>query len=217
MPGTDRYSVKLRNTNVDATNFQIVDFSFYDNQPATVDETLARIIGYLGYLGSVSVMATGTTISEIQLRAMGSAGGVAQPFPTAVYATLVTAAAAGGITLPAMASGYGTTIGTDALCPLGTSISVSEITAVVGPTGRGRHFLPFIGRSTVSAGGTVGATTMTDILLLWSAMIDSFDPDYITSGGDTLPCVSNRAGTVPKSIRTIRPQPVFSNLESRRR
>lgn len=213
----EHYVVRFSNSAVDANNFQLVDFDFSSAQAATVPETLARIEAYIQYVASVNIIATGTQIESIAYRAAGDPGGIDQPFPTAAYASLRTAAAADGVTIPIVSDGYGTVFGGDALAPLGTSVSVSERTETVGPTGRGRHFLPFISRAAVAGGGYLSPTEVINVKAAYDWFLLPISGTYVSNGGDTIPVVTNRLQTTQFPIVLVKAQAVFSNLESRRR
>ncbi|HEV8177034.1 MAG TPA: hypothetical protein VGP44_05035 [Gemmatimonadales bacterium] len=217
MPSINTWIVKFQNDNVDATNYQIVDFDIdytIVGVPQSSNEQVAEILAYFGALSGG--FATGTRLVEVGWRGPGSAGATPWPFPLTEYNAIRADPDAGPWALPAWTA-YGTAMGSGNLAPLGTSISVSERTAQVGRTGRGRHFLPFTSANTVSAGGTVGTGRL--------ALIDDAYATFLLGAGTTplaaTPApgvvVSNRAKTTAYAITTVKAQPVFSNLESRRR
>lgn len=214
-----KYVVKLSNSNVSPANYQLIDF---DTDPfavvglrySTTSEISASILVYLATLSGG--MAAGTSFTEVLYRAAGSAGSVSLPFPAADYASIAAAATTAGYTVPAIAA-YGTTFGSGILAPLGTSISVSELTLTVGRTGRGRHFLPFVSQGVISAGGTVGSG---HIILTEGAA----DDILLGQASGTVPALigipwamCGPASPTGKEIVNVKCQPIFSNLESRRR
>lgn len=215
----DHFVVRFVNTSVDPGNYQLVDF---DRSPSggtpTDAQIAAQLAAYFALTGS-QVCASGTQIESISVRHSGSPGLVAIPFPTTEYAAIVAAVIAAGGTIPGMGAGYGANFGAGALSPLGTSISVTELTATPGPTGRGRHFLPFINTGCVSAAGGLLATQQAFIRSAWDDMIFGIDgagapfPPMVNLS----PVVTDAAQSHGYPILSIRPQPVFSNLESRRR
>lgn len=210
-----KLSVKFTNTAVAQANYQMCDV---DVQHAWIGSESLIVAQVLAYFAAVSGnMAAGTKITECLVREIGSAGAYPFPFPVADYTAVKDAALTDGITVPGMAA-YGTTIGSGALCPLGTSISVSELTAFPGRSGRGRHFLPFASAGVVSAGGELGTGQPPIIIDCYNELIRGFEPGggLATSPILTLnPAVTN--GVTSHTITHVKPQPVFSNLESRRR
>lgn len=204
-----KYTARITNDNVDPNNFQLVGFTFDNTENDPVNTSLV-----LAYLAEASnTYASGTRIIGVSARTAGSAGGVDVPFPVTEYAANASGGAADGHPLPAMAA-YGVSIGGGGLTPLGTSISVSERTSTVGPTGRGRHFLPFTSTTQITAGGRLAPSTITEISDKWRYWF-GYGPSspYVLVG----PVITNRLLAIPKVILTVKAQPVLSNLESRRR
>lgn len=202
-------TIKTSNDAVNAANYQVNRFAF--NAPVMdVDELAACILAYFYTIEAVDVFAQNTRIVGIDSRPNGSSGAVAVPFPTTAYAALVVAVPA----LPSVTTYVGT-IGAGNLAPLGTSISVSERTATVGPTGRGRHFLPFTSRNVVDTGGTLIPATGGAIEDAWNDFIRG---DALVAGVPN-PVVrpGSATGGGGHTITSVKAQPVFSNLESRRR
>lgn len=219
MPATGKYIARFTNPNVNPLNFQLVDFDI-NNSVETVAMAAARIIGYLC---QADVMAAGTILVSLDFRAFGSAGGVPIPFPVSEYSAVDAAAVADGFTTAPRAV-FPCPVGTSGtvLCPLGTSISVSEVSGVPGPTGRGRHFLPFINASTVLAGGTLDGTYVTAVQNAYNEFFLNNKPGG--GGIATAPldagsgiAITNVTGTPMHDVIVCKAQPVFSNLESRRR
>jgi hypothetical protein len=201
--------VKLTNTAVAQDNYQIVDFDF-DATTGTEAECVAGVIAYLASCGASDAIAEGTSIVEVTTREAADPGGVPQPFPVAAYTALL-ASATPPPTPGVLAFPIG--LGGGALAPLGTSISVSERTLTPGPHGRGRHFLPFTPVDAVNGGG--------QLIPAIAALIETYYDEFIfnTAGtGDLIPVV--RPGGVYSGgnpVTLVKAQPVFSNLESRRR
>lgn len=198
-----RYTVKFTHTNINVANPALVNF--VADGGGSDAENAASILAYLAGMGGI--FSSGTNVVDVSVRPAGSAGGTSLAFPATEYATL-----SGIASLPSW-TGYGSLPGaTGALTPLGTSISVSERTATVGPTGRGRHFLPMVNTAIVTSGGVLNGT---DITLVH----DSYD-FWLRggSGGPAFnPSVSNHTLAHAFHITSVKPQPIFSNLESRRR
>lgn len=223
MPNVDHFVIKFTNTNVDAQNFQLVDFDCdLIASGMSVDEAAARLVYYFNRLSDANCIADDTAMVGIDYRAPGSAGATPVPFPTATpmaaIAAVVTASPYNWNGL--IASSY-TLLqgGGGGLCPLGTSISVSEFTATVGPTGRGRHFLPFTGTDAVNPGGTLGTGQIADIKQAYDVLFLGEDETGAPGGplDELHPCVTNATRTTEHPITLVRAQPIFSNLESRRR
>lgn len=213
-----KWVAKFQNANVDASNYQMCDL---DTSAAvsSEDEFAAQIIAYFA---SLAMQATDTSLVELSARAIGDPGFHSIAFPTTAYAAVAIAAAADSIGINAMSTGYASNLGGSghALAPLGTSVSVSEKTATAGPTGRGRHFLPFITSNVVNSGGTLVSTYLQTTLDAYNYFIRGIKPDgsaATTPVVDLQPVVTNAAGSPTHAITTIKVQPVFSNLESRRR
>lgn len=213
-----KYQVYFTNSNIDPSNYQIVDFDIDEAAAGSYFTGESELAAILIYLTVVSGgFGAGTFINRVQYRAAGSPGYVPRLFPTTEYAAVRTDVISAGYSVPAMASGYATSLGSGILAPLGTSISVSELTATVGRTGRGRHFLPFVSQGVISAGGTVGTG---HIALVEGAFLDILLGEAVGTVpgllGDAV-CISGPASPAAKLITGVKCQPIFSNLESRRR
>jgi hypothetical protein len=131
---------------------------FAFNTALSKEQCAAAIIGYLNGIGGV--FAAGAKLVGINSRAQGAAGATPVTFPAVEYAALRVLSAA---TFPAVTA-YGPLVGsTAALCPLGTSISVTEATLTAGPRGRGRHYLPYISLLVVAANGGLTTSAATNI------------------------------------------------------
>jgi hypothetical protein len=198
----------MTNDAVDPSNFQLINFVM--NNTFSDAANAARIMCYLSNQSNVS--AAGTRVAGVSSRAAGTAGATDIPFPVAEFATLKALGDADGFGVTAQ-SAYNLGLGTGTLAPLGTSISVSERTAFVGPKGRGRHFLGFIQRGIVTNGGRVDPSTIESIS-------DAYDYWMGLTAIGPLPA---NTGVTPSDLSafriviSVKPQPVFSNLESRRR
>lgn len=201
-----RYTAKMTNDNVNPDNYQLIDFALQGT--GTDAENAAVILAYIALIGGH--FADHTNVTGMQVRAAGSAGALDIGWPTSAYDALVADA---GTSVPAW-SGYGEIPGASGvLTPLGTSVSVSLYTATPGPTGRGRHFLGFLGAQCVSAGGTFNPVNITETqdaysLMFFGGGIGPSDPD---------PVITNSAMTTGHPVVSVKAQPILSNLESRRR
>ena len=215
-----RYVFKFENTASNTQNYQIVDADI-QNGTGTGAQQLAQMCAYFASAAYVSAGGQ-MKLVEVTARTTGSPGAIPQTFPTAAYAATLAAGVTDGVSLAGMATGFATQISAaGALCPLGTSISVTEKSNTVGRTGRGRHFLPFIGVNTVATDGTVKSTVRDQIRDYYNYCFLAVKPG---AGGaatapiiNLQPCVTNRFGLIANTIVEVKPQPVFSNLESRRR
>lgn len=209
MAYTGRMTAKYVNASVNTDNYQMMDFDF-DGATQTEKELAAVILAYGNLLGSQGIIAVNTSCVEIMSRPSGSAGATAVPFPTAEYVALH-----GLLTTVGTYTTYTQIIGGGALCPLGTSVSVSERTAFPGRSGRGRHFLPFCGVSAVAGDGSVDSAAIFDI----EGDYNSLFLGSLVGGPPATKAVvrPNNVLTGGHLITTVKAQPVFSNLESRRR
>lgn len=219
MAAADKLILKFQSATVDPGNYQICDVDITTGTLGA--QELAQIIAYFRKAcGFVTV--TDTSLVQILLRPHGSSGGTPLPFPQTEYDAMVVTAAAGGYTIPPMSTGYASNIGKSGsvLSPLGTSISVSERTDQPGPKGRGRHFLPYINTYVIAANGGVSATALSlvndayQVFIL--GMLSTTEPGaFQVDPVDAV--VTSAAGTIGYVINSVKAQPVFSNLESRRR
>lgn len=207
----DKYIVRFTNTNVNSLNFQLCDIDIQGNGTTAMNVAAAQIIAYFAGQGAES-MADGTSITSVTYIASSTNLGVVVPFPNTEYDAIQ----AEFTSLPVM-SAYGVEIGrsTGSLAPLGTSIVMTERTASGGPSGRGRHFLPFISEELVNTQGQVASTAITNLEANYKRFI--LDGFAATSLVNLNPKVVNAAGDTTRSITTAQAQPVFSNLASRRR
>lgn len=215
MPGAtyQRYIVQITNTGVDSSNVAQFGIELAENLADPLPEQTAQIVAY-ATSASYSCMANGVRLAGILYYAVGSNLGVQLPFPATEYAA-IRAATTG---LPAMTDWNDVDFdagGSRPLTPLGTSIVVSEYTGVGGPRGRGRHYLPFPASNTVDAGGRVALATRTAIEESYNQYIKNVPATPPLN--DIFPVVGNAAGTTELTVTNVKAQPVFSNLESRRR
>lgn len=215
MPGAiyQRFIVQITNTGVDAANYAQFGIELVANEADPIEEQLAQIVAY-ATSASYSCMANGVRLAGVLYYAPGSNLGVQLPFPATEYAA-IRAATTG---LPAMSDWNDADFdagGTRPLTPLGTSIVVSEYSNTGGPGGRGRHYLPFVASNTVDAGGRVAQATRDAIEASYRQYI--WNNPATPPLNDIFPVIGNAAGTTEKIVVNIKAQPVFSNLESRRR
>lgn len=206
-----RYTLKCRNTQVSPENYQLVGFTMNNGKTNAINA--ARCLAYISTVGFITT-AQGTSVESCNVRVAAAAGGFDIPFPRSEYDAAIASLNAAGA-FPRVAMDYGTEIGfeTSVLAPLGTSVSVSEITATVGPTGRGRHFLPYVGAASVFTNGRLQAAAAALIRLKYIACF--FDPTVLENPMITVVTPQNL--TAPKLITEVKAQQIFSNLESRRR
>jgi len=206
-----RFVAKFSNSNVDAANYQLVDLDASSVTTLTDEEVAAQFIAFWVVVGP-SVIATGTDLVEVVKYPGGGGAGVPIPFPVTEYAQLVVDVPG----LPAR-SAYPCSVGAtaSALAPLGTSVVVTEYTAVGGPGGRGRMFTPFAAVGCVETNGGVKLTARSAIETAYRLWLMDSPPTLST--GPVLPVLTHVSGATPTIITTVKAQPVFSNLESRRR
>lgn len=209
----DRYIVTLTNDAVEATNYAQFGIECEGALGPTPAEQLAQIVAYAASMRAI--MAVSCRIYAVRFIPQGSAVSTYPAFPVAEYAVLRAANTAGLPVLTDWGQDLSAAGFAPALLPLGTSIVVTEYTATGGPAGRGRHFIPFIGNLTVTAGGLVLPSVVTFVQAMYRRYIFPAIGDAGT--GDLQPVVLNAAGTTEKFVTNVRCQPIFSNLESRRR
>lgn len=216
MSAASRFLFKFENDNVDAINYQEFGIELGSDVetigiPLVAAQMLLYVTGACRWVSDQHTKLVG-----IQYTPTLSSLSVPVPFPATEYAVLY-AAAVGDFPKVVGITGYGQDLGEtgNALSPLGTSIVVSEYTATGGPSGRGRHFLPFVGKFSVTGGGFVDASHRAGIEELYNAFI--LDDGSFTGSVPLQPVVENAARTTVKNILNVKAQPVFSNLRSRRR
>lgn len=199
-----RYTLTLVNSTVGSQNPAQVGFTF-DNTESDASNAAACIL----YLASVSaqMMAAGSSVESISMRAAGSLGALDIPFPDPEYNNLRIALAGPNVSTTPMAA-YGVAIGGGALAALGTSACITERTATLGRTGIGRHYLPFVTAAAITAGGLFASSNAANCALSYQAVFfdGGFDP-VVTPGGLT----------APKPITGVQPRTILSNLRTRRR
>jgi hypothetical protein len=213
-----RFVLRFENDNVEATNYQEFGLELGANiDTIGLANVAAQIIGY-ATIACRWVSDQSTKLTGIQYRATLATVSVPVPFPTTEYAALYAANTAAWPKMVGI-TGYGQALGEtgNALSPLGTSIVHTEYTATGGPSGRGRHYLPFVGKFSVTGGGTVEPTHRTGIEEAYNAFIRDGVTPNAAGCVDLQPVVENAARTTVKAITSTKVQPVFSNLESRRR
>lgn len=213
----DRFVLKFENDAVDANNFQEYGIeTVYDPAVVDLEVAVAQIIAYASCV-AFNCSAEGTRLVSIMFTEHGTNVAVPQLYPASLVDAIVDANAS-LFAFPAINNAYGNELGDsgDTLAPLGTSIVQTEYTAIGGPGGRGRHYLPFVGKEAVDVSGFVRP-------LLRNALQDAYRAFILAS--DTLatgvvglqPVVENAAKTTVTPITSVKCQPVFSNLSSRRR
>ena len=210
----DRWTVVFTNDYVESTNYQMFGIEATSASPSDVPKVAAQILGYSAV--AAFAMASGTRIEELRYIPSGSSVSTLVPFPVAEFAALQ--ALSGGDMAPMDAYGDDLVGAGQPLGPLGTSIVVSEYTATGGPSGRGRHYLPFISSVVVEYTGVVKNTARTKIVGAYEALL--LNPSafaYSSVAIDVDPRVMNAAGDTIRPVTNVKCQPVFSNLESRRR
>lgn len=205
------YTVKCENGNVNALNYQEFGVCIATADDPGEGQVAAQLLLYVYSVG-LGAIATLTSVSGIR-KQVGAAAGSDVPFPYAEIAAMV--ATAGGALdgfNTAIGSGYNHAgLGTGALSPLGTSIVVTEYN--LGPSGR--HFLPFTNVTCLDAAGFVNSANRGAIADTYGTCILTGDPAI---GAVSLsPCVvSSRGSAITRGIDSVKPQPVASNLRSRR-
>lgn len=206
-----RFVAQFDNSNVDAANYQLVDLDASAVTTLTDAEIAAQFIAFWVVVGP-SVIATGTSLVSVTKYPIGGGAGVPIPFPVAEYAALV-------VDVPGLPSrtAYPAAVGAtaSALAPLGTSVVVTEYTGVGGPGGRGRMFTPFAAVGAVDSAGFVSSSARSAIEVAYRLWLQDSPPTLST--GSVLPVLTHVSGATPDPITTVKAQPVFSNLESRRR
>jgi hypothetical protein len=194
-------------------NPALLNFDF--NTTETRANCAAAVIAYLNKNGPN--MAAGTKLVGIMARAAGEPGSVQVPFPIVEFGSLWQLGGSNPLLL-----NYGPIQGNiGRLCPLGTSIVVSETSGEASRRGRGRHYLPFIQEGCVAANGGVRSDTIAGIVTIYRQY---FGLDTIGATGQApqvKPCVTSSGAAVGPTpyydITSVKPSSVFSNLRSRRR
>lgn len=214
MAFTGRMTALIEHDLIGPANQSQLGFAF--NTDKSREQCAAAIIGYLHGIGGV--FAAGAKLVGINSRAQGAAGATPVTFPTVEYSALRALAPA---TFPAVTA-YGPLTGsTAALCPLGTSISVTEATLTAGPRGRGRHYLPYISTICVAANGGLVSSVANNIRAQYRKAMGFEDLGASVTAPRVVPAVTGAdvpiGPTLYLDISEIKPQSVLSNLRSRRR
>jgi hypothetical protein len=218
MPFTGTIIAELEHDLVGPKNRAQVGFAF--NTALSWAECQAAIVGYLAGLGNF--FAVGTKLTALKVRGAGTVGAISAPFPTVEYAAL---RALSNASFPEMTA-YGTIPNTlsgwgGGLCPLGSSISVTESTLTPGPRGRGRHFLPYQALGYVAANGGVGTVIIAKIKEQYDKAMGFVDLGASVTAPRVNPCVTRAPVAVGPNpyydISSVKAQPVYSLLKSRRK
>ena len=199
-----RYTVTMENSTIGAQNQAVLGFTF--NNSETDAANAAAAILYIAS-ASAQMMAAGSSVVGVSMRAAGSLGALELPFPDPEYNDLKTALAGPHVSTTAMTD-YGVSIGGGSLAAVGTSVCMTERTATLGRTGIGRHFLPFVTSACITSAGLFSSTNATNVGLSWHDV-------FIDGGFD--PCVTPANLSSPKPITLIQPKAILSNLRTRRR
>ncbi|MGV0986820.1 MAG: hypothetical protein ACOYB2_19925 [Limnohabitans sp.] len=220
MPDADHWTIVMVNDNVSELNYAEfgIETSFGSVPEATDAERLAQIIAYTACAAG-QLCAEGTRIIGVKFRATDAEVSTMPPFPVAEYAALQTANVDDFPWLIEM-DAYGEDIGDSGsgLQALGTSVVVTEYSDTGGPSGRGRHFIPFVNGTCVSSGGYLATAIRSTVALCYRAFIQGATTSPLASGTVNLaPLITNAAHTTTKAVENVVVQPVFSNLRSRRR
>lgn len=199
-----RYTLKMTNTTIGGGNPAYVGFTF-NNSKSDAENAAAAFL----YVASASaqMMAAGSAVESISMRAAGSLGALELPFPISELADLQAALAGPNVSSTVYTS-YGVTLGGGNLAAVGTSACISERTATLGRTGIGRHFLPFVTSAAISAAGLFASSNANNVELSYEAVF--FDGGFV-------PVVTPAALTAPKPVVTVIANEILSNLRTRRR
>lgn len=171
----------------------------------------AQCIAYLTY---ADVMATGTGIAQVNYRAQGAPGSYDLDTAEVIQASndmnddWSTSPIWGG--LFDNIGQNGATLG-----PVGTSICVSEYTALLSKRGRGRHYIPFVQRGRIANDGTFTSVCLNNVSLAWADMFGGLGPwtlSWIQPNS-----VRSEVANVANEVTSVVPRPTPSNLRSRRR
>lgn len=203
-----KFTVRLTNQSVGTANFAIVDFDV--SYPYTGGLTEAQIAAQLLYYFQDGIYAaSGTSIDDISARPAGSAGAHHVPFPVVEYAAVQ--AANPSHTIPMIA--YGTVFGSGAISPIGTSITVSEYTAIAGRSYQGRHYLPFVGAGSIASDGLLSTAVVASVHAAYNdailggvgaPVVDLVPLVHSTKLGTDTPIVSVTVSATPSNLKTRR-------------
>jgi hypothetical protein len=214
MPFTGKITAQFEHDLIGPANQALVGFNF--NTISSKEQCAAAILGYIG--GNTGLFAAGTKLVGLQVRAAGAAGSTQMPFPSVEYLALQSINPG----VFAVWGGYGAVPGAGgALCPLGTSVSVTENTLTVGPRGRGRHYLPYIQAAIVASNGGVTNGAQSGIRNAYEKAFGFVDIGTGVHAPTVNPAVTRSPVPIGPNpyydIVNVKVQPVFSNLRSRRR
>lgn len=193
-----------------AANQALIDFDFGMSSPLSVQEIAARIVAYVGgYFASIG--AGGSSIAAMSYRLASVPGSILLDFPQDEYDAL-------RATFPGLPTyeGWGEAIGDGALTPIGTSIQVREFSTVPTRSGKGRHYLPFVGSDFINSNGQFSSSSASEIAATFGAFFLGQ-----TYSGETLSVTT--AGVYSAKDDVIRPinhvtvSTTCSNLRTRRR
>lgn len=211
MPG--RVTLSVANSGHVGNDAQVTFYSQHTNTTGgpTPEQFAAQCICYLAY---ADVCATGTGISAVTYRAQGAPGSYGLNI-----ADVVTASVDINDEVPSIPDwgGLNANIGQNGntLGPVGTSICVSEYTALLSRRGRGRHFIPFIQRGRIANEGTFTSTAVDNVSQAWGTL---FGGSYTWTLPWVMPnAVRSEAANVANDIVSVIARPIPSNLRSRRR
>lgn len=199
-----RYTITMENATIGSQNQAVLGFTF-NNSETDANNAAAAIL----YIASASaqMMAGGSSVVGVSMRAAGSLGALELPFPDPEYSDLQTALAGPHVSTTTMTD-YGVSIGGGSLAAVGTSVCVTERTATLGRTGIGRHFLPFVTSACITAAGLFNSTNAANVAASYH--------DVFADGGFD-PCVCPANLTAPKPVTLVQPLAILSNLRTRRR
>lgn len=183
-----RFRVQLTNDSIGALNPAYVGFDFLGGPSGggTKEEVGAQIIAFF-YISQFA--AGGSRIAGITV-ATDNGPGVALPFPVDALNAMSDPDVAFGTTYGEVPFGAG------ALAPVGTSILLTEHTAV-GGRHNGRCYLPYAAAATIDAAGLVSAATATQVIESYRLAIMG-DPSLTPSGWATVephPVVGQKVGS----------------------
>lgn len=206
----ERYIIRMSNSGVNPLNFAQFGIELLGGSLVPVPQVVAQLCAYVVSVGAGAI-AEDTFIDRVTYQEAGTDGYLPQPFPTTEWAALVAA----NPDLGAATAYSGIVVGTGGLAPLGTSIVVTEYSATGGPSGRGRHFIPFVNTTCLdTATGFLNAANIAAIGVSYATYIS---PSGVDGASFLDPVVVPESGGTEKAVVTVVVQPVLSNLRSRRR
>lgn len=205
-----KFLVKCSNAGVDPLNFQEFGIEIDSTSVVPTATCVAQILAYFMSVAAGAI-ATNTHVESVSYKAPGNVGFIPQPFPVTAWAALV----ALNPDLGAASTYAALEPGTGGLAPLGTSIVVTEYSAVSGPKGRGRHFLPFINQTCLDdVTGFVNAGNRAAI----EAAYNTYVLNTVSGNGSVAltPVIASSDGDFETVVTNVVCQQVLSNLKSRR-